>query len=104
MSKILITGSRGAVGKRLLNKFPDALEIDRILGFDLLTCDLPEVDVIYHLAAQTSVESSWHDPLNDSYNLNMMVRLVQRYPDTKIIYSQSGASIKPSSPYGFSKK
>lgn len=101
---ILITGSRGAIGKKLKEKLPHALEIDRQLGFDLLTCDLPEVDVIYHLASQTSVESSWQDPLFDSYNFNMMVRLVQHYPNAKIIYSQSGASLEASSPYGFSKK
>lgn len=104
--KILVTGSRGSIGSRLVKKLldDDVIEIDKQMGFDLLTCDLPEVDLVYHLAAQTSVESSWHDPLNDSFNLNMMVRLVQRYPDTKIIYAQSGASLEASSPYGFSKK
>ena len=104
MQRILITGSRGAIGKKLKAKLPEAIEIDRQLGFDLLTCDLPEVDIIYHLAAQTSVESSWHDPLFDSYNYNMIVRLVQHYPGAKIIYAQSGASMEASSPYGFSKK
>lgn len=102
--QILITGSRGAIGKKLKARLPGALEIDRLLGFDLLTCDLPEVDVIYHLAAQTSVESSWQDPLFDSYNFNMMVRLVQRYPNARIIYSQSAASMDITSPYGFSKR
>ena len=102
--QILITGSRGAIGKKLKARLSGAIEIDRQLGFDLLTCDLPEVDIIYHLAAQTSVESSWQDPLFDSYNYNMMVRLVQHYPKAKIIYAQSGASMEASSPYGFSKK
>ena len=101
--RTLITGSRGGVGSRLIRKI-DALEIDRSLGKDLLTCLLPEVEVIYHLAAQTSVEESWKDPLADSYNFNMMVRLVQNYPNARIIYAQSGASIEATSPYGFSKK
>jgi len=108
MSKILVTGSRGSIGSRLVKRLldDDVIEIDKQMGFDLLTYDLPDVDLVYHLAAQTSVESSWHDPLNDSFNFNMMVRLVQRYPNTKIIYAQSGASLEleVSSPYGFSKK
>ena len=101
--RILVTGSKGGVGSRLMQKI-DAIGIDYADGMDLLTCELPDVDIIYHLAAQTSVENSWKDPLHDSYNFNMMVRLVQRYPNVKIIYAQSGASLEASSPYGFSKK
>lgn len=104
MSKILVTGSRGGVGSRLIKKLDNLVEIDRNDGIDLMTCELPDVDIIYHLAAQTSVENSWKDPLFDSFNFNMMVRLVQRYPNAKIIYAQSGASLEASSPYGFSKK
>lgn len=103
MPVILVTGSKGGVGSRLMKRI-EAIEIDRNDGRDLLTCELPDADIIYHLAAQTSVENSWKDPLHDSYNFNMMVRLVQRYPDAKIIYAQSGASLEASSPYGFSKK
>ena len=104
MLKILITGSTGAIGKKLTTHIPDFMGIDRRNGHDLLTCDLPDADIVYHLAAQTSVEESWIDPVLDSYNFNMMVRLVKRYPDAKIIYAQSGASLEASSPYGFSKK
>jgi len=106
MPKILVTGSRGSIGKKLVHQLGgDVLEISRSeLGTDLMTCDLPDADIVFHLAAQTSVENSWKDPVHDSYNFNMMVRLVQRYPDSKIIYTQSGASLEASSPYGFSKK
>lgn len=110
--RILITGSKGGVGQHLLPKLKKLapgqwtyiLEIDRNLGCDLMTCELPEADVVIHLAAQTSVENSWKDPVHDSYNFNMLVRLVQHYPKAKIIYAQSGASLKADSPYGFSKK
>lgn len=104
MQRILVTGSKGGVGSRLLKKLGEVIEIDRNNGQDLLTCELPDADIIYHLAAQTSVENSWKDPLFDSYNFNMMVRLVHHYPNAKIIYAQSGASLEASSPYGFSKK
>lgn len=104
MRKILITGHKGAIGSKLSQFFPGFIGIDHREGNDLMNCDLPEADIIFHLAAQTSVEDSWIDPVKDSYNFNMMVRLVQRYPNAKIIYAQSGASLEASSPYGFSKK
>lgn len=104
---ILITGSKGFIGSKLLQKleYPVVHTIDLKNGQNLLTCDLPEdVDVIYHLAAQTSVEASWHDPVNDAHNYLMMARLVHNYPNARIIYANSAAAIPPiSSPYGLSK-
>ena len=105
--KILITGHQGAVGSRLAK----ALKDDEIIGIDtrngqnLLTCELPlEVDLIYHLAAHASVEESWKDPVRNMENITSTVRLAHAYPDTKIIYASSCATIDPASPYGFSKK
>lgn len=99
---MLITGNKGFIGS-LLSKKVDASGIDIKDGFNVLSCELPEATIIYHLAAQTSVESSWHDPVHDSDNLKMVVRLVKEYPDAKIIYAASAAGIDPKSPYGFSK-
>lgn len=99
---ILQTGHRGFIGK-LLFKEIDATGIDIQDGQNVLTCDLPDAHTVYHLAAQTSVEASWSDPMHDSDNLKMLVRLVHAYPDAKIIYTNSAASLDRSSPYGFSK-
>lgn len=99
---ILITGSRGFLGSKLHEKI-GGLGIDLRDGLNILTCDLHDADVIYHLAAQSDVEPSWHDPVHDASNYTMMVRLVHWYPKAKIIYTQSAASIDKSSPYGFSK-
>lgn len=98
---ILITGHKGMIGSKLFKKL-DAVGIDIKEGKNLITCDLPEVDIIYHLAAQSSVEASWSDPVHDMDNLRMTVRLVKKYPNTKIIYTASAATPQ-TSPYGFSK-
>jgi len=102
---ILITGHMGFIGSKLAKKLPYYVGIDKKDGKDLLTCDLPEdISLIYHLAAQSSVEDSWNNPLLDSYNYNMTVRLSQTYPNAKIIYANSCASLDIVSPYGLSKK
>lgn len=103
----LITGNRGFIGSKLRSMFgKDGVRcMDIRSGGNLITGKLPEgVDIIYHLAAQTSVESSWYDPVHDADNLRMTVRLVHEYPNAKLIFAQSCASADPSSsPYAFSK-
>ena len=103
---ILVTGSEGFIGSKLWPKLGGTcIGIDLKTYKNLLDCRLPAgIDTIYHLAAQTSVEDSWKDPLKDSYNLTMTVRLAQHYPDARIIYAQSAAAIEANSPYGFSKR
>lgn len=98
----IITGNKGFIGS-LLHKEVPAFGIDIKDGLNVLSCDLPDAEVIYHLAAQSSVESSWHDPVHDSDNLKMIVRLVHRYPNAKIIYANSAATLDIASPYAFSK-
>jgi UDP-glucose 4-epimerase len=102
---ILITGYKGQIGSLLAKKLEDfgVKGIDLKDGMNLLTCELPEADVIYHLAAQSSVESSWHDPVHDMDNIRMTARLVKEYPNARIIYANSAAAQDPKSPYGFSK-
>lgn len=102
---ILITGNRGFIGSRLEKVTHNPIGIDLRDGLNLITCPLPaKPEVIYHLAAQSSVEASWHDPVHDMDNIRMTARLVKRFPDIKIIYASSAATIEPiSSPYGFSK-
>lgn len=100
----LLTGYRGFVGSRLAAGLTDFHGIDVRDGYNLISCELPkDVDLIYHLASQSSVEASWHDPIHDSDNLKMAIRLVHKYPDTRIIYTNSSSSVDRSSPYGFSK-
>ena len=98
----LITGNLGMIGSRLFKKIK-AVGIDIKDGHNLITTELPkDIDVIYHLAAQSSVEASWHDPVYDMDNLRMTARIVKEYPKARIIYTTSSAT-KETSPYGFSK-
>ena len=103
---ILVTGYSGYIGSLLFEELDSvATGVDLKDGMNLITCDLPkDIDVIYHLAAQSSVESSWHDPVYDADNLRMTIRLVKEYPNARIIYANSAAAKSPiMSPYGFSK-
>lgn len=77
--------------------------IDLKDNHDLADCHLPDADIIYHLAANISVEESWEKPDLYMRDVAILARLVKRYPDSKIIFTQSAASINPVSPYGFSK-
>lgn len=100
----LITGYKGWIGHKLSQRVGSFFGIDVREGMNLLTCELPgDIEIIYHLAAQSSVESSWHDPLHDLDNIRMTARLVHAYPEAKIIYTNSAAALDQSSPYGFSK-
>src|SRR3990167_10494283 len=103
--RVLITGHLGYIGLYLFQKLGDkVIGVDLREGYNLLTCELPDnIDLIYHLAAQSSVESSWHDPLHDLDNIRITARLVHAYPNAKIIYANSCASVDKASPYGFSK-
>lgn len=103
MKNILITGDKGFIGSYLAKKIGNYIGIDKKGGEDLMTCPLPpDVDIIYHLAADAFVEPSWEHPLYTLLNLQMTARLVHEYPKAKIIYANSCASWN-SSPYGFSK-
>ncbi len=109
MSKILVTGSEGYIGSKLCKVLEEVghevLRIDWVLGTTISNTYFRNVDVIYHLAAQTDVQYSRINPHFDAINnIGTTIELIKKYPDTRIIYAASAASIEIQSPYGLSKR
>lgn len=109
--KILVTGHKGFIGsylhEALAKEGHEVFGIDKKEGKDILVCDLPDVDLVYHLAAQTQVTKSVEDPVSDATdNILGTIKIAERYKDTKVIYASSAGAIQEiiGSPYGISKK
>lgn len=104
--KILVTGYKGYIGSHLMKLLPNAIGIDYMDGNDILTCPLPDADIVIHLAAQAGVVRSWGDP-TETVRINTLgtVRLAEKYKDSKFIFASTGGAIQDEiiSPYGLSK-
>lgn len=101
-----ITGHLGFIGSYLVKEFDDFIGLDIKEGNDILTCDMPNADIIFHLAAQSDVINSIKNPLYDA-NVNILgtIRLAKKYKNKRFIFTSSGGAIqeKIQSPYGLSK-
>lgn len=105
--KIVVTGHKGFIGSYLYSALDNAIGIDIKDGNDILSCELPDADVVFHLAAQSKVVNSVEDPMHDAkVNILGTIRIAERYKNAKIIYTSSAGAIqeKISSPYGLSKR
>jgi UDP-glucuronate 4-epimerase len=121
--RILLTGAKGFIGFHLY-KFLTELDYDVIpadnctgLGqhnrdlnidganWDLLTCDLPDVDVVIHLAAKAGVRESKKFPLKYwENNVHVTERIFKRYSNkAKILYASSSSAADMMSPYAMTK-
>lgn len=103
---ILITGSGGFIGQHLKRRLPDATGLDLKDGQDILSCDLPDVDCVIHLAAQSRVIPSIEDPVHDAQtNILGTIRLAKHYSGKQFIFASSGGCVQEriESPYGMSK-
>ena len=106
---LLLTGASGFIGSNFYQHFKDKhhiICIDKETGQDLLTCDLPDADVIVHLAGLSGVRQSLDNP-TEYWKQNVIVskRLFDRYgPSKRILYASSSTAYEPwRNPYAFSK-
>jgi len=108
--RYIITGSEGFIGSKLTKALEDlgytVLKIDRRLGKTISqSVQFENIDLIYHLAAQIDLQYSRLHPLQDAMdNIIDTINLIQLYPNIKIIYPATAASLPITSPYGLSKK
>ena len=106
---ILLTGGDGFIGQNLYNhltKKYKLINIDKISGNDLLSCDLHfQADLVIHLAGLSGVRDSMSNP-TDYWKQNVIAsqRLFDFFSDTRILYASSSTAWEPwRNPYAMSK-
>lgn len=107
--RIIITGHKGYIGSKLFKSLQDlgheVFGIDVAIGTTIANTFFRDVDVVFHLAAQADVQYSRKNPHFDAINnIGSTIEVLQKYPNAKIIYAASAASLELNSPYGLSKK
>lgn len=104
--KVLVTGHLGFVGRHLCEELDRRgdfiIGIDVKEGADILACGLPDVDRVFHLAAQTNAQSD-DAAFDASVNIMGSIRIMDRYRE-KAVMASSSMACYPVTPYGISKK
>jgi nucleoside-diphosphate-sugar epimerase len=106
---ILITGHQGFIGsnleKYLVDKDYVVTGLDIKSGNDILTCDLPECDLVIHLAGVGGVRESLADPTKYwRNNVEGTRRILEHYYDKRVLVAGSSSQYEPHlNPYAASK-
>lgn len=98
--RIAVTGASGFIGShlapRLIDSGHEVVEISRSKGYDLndweLVKDIPQCDVVIHLAAKTFVPDSFNNPrefYQTNTNLTLNALELARNWKAKVIYMSS---------------
>jgi UDP-glucuronate 4-epimerase len=103
---VLITGHLGFIGRHLQERLErdghQVTGLDLKDGQDILSCELPEADRVFHLAAQTDAQSQ--DAISDAMtNIMGTIRVLDRYRD-KVVLASSSMVNHPVLPYALSKR
>jgi nucleoside-diphosphate-sugar epimerase len=103
--KILITGHKGFIGTRLWERFSAKIKngenitihgIDLKTGSDILHANLPEVDLVIHLAALAGVRESVKNP--KAYwqtNVEGTKRILEHYRKARVLCASSSSVHEP---------
>jgi nucleoside-diphosphate-sugar epimerase len=106
---ILITGHQGFIGSNLLTHLVDknyvVTGLDLKSGNDILTCDLPECDLVIHLAGVGGVRESLADPAKYwRNNVEGTRRILEHYKNQRVLVASSSSQYEPHlNPYAASK-
>lgn len=107
--KILVTGHRGFIGTQLCKFLEDyeiiGLDIKEDVDQNILYCELPNVDMVIHLAGIGGVRESMEDPKRYWYNnVEGTKRILDRYKNTRVLVAGSSSQYEPHlNPYAASK-
>ena len=108
MQTVFITGHLGFIGttlKKSLEHEYNIIGLDIKDGNDILDCDLPDCDIIIHLAAKTGIRQSLLDPA-EYWRVNVAgtKRILDHYVNKKILAASSSSQYEPFlNPYAASK-
>lgn len=102
--RILITGSRGFIGRYLVER----LKNHSVYEFDK-DDELPKtgVDIVFHLASKVNAFQSVTEPMEGMENIELTYRILEWMRQTKtknIIFTSSREVYSMANPYGVSKK
>lgn len=107
--KVLITGHEGFIGSNLYRYLIDknyvVIGLDIKSGNDILTCALPDCDVVIHLAGIGGVRESIEDPAKYwRNNVDGTRRVLEHYHDKRVLVAGSSSQYEPHlNPYAASK-
>jgi nucleoside-diphosphate-sugar epimerase len=103
--RALVTGHLGFVGthlcRELVKRGCKVIGIDLKNGADIVSCDLPDAEKVFHLAGQTDAQCE--DVGKDAaVNIAGSIRVFERYRD-KAVFASSSMVMYPVAPYAISK-
>jgi len=111
MQTILITGHKGFIGSHLfkyLSENYNCIGLDIKDGQDIRSCDLPNCNIIIHLAGLAGVRHSFNKPdLYWDVNVNGSKRIFEHANkiNAKVLYASSSTAKNPeTSPYAQTKR
>jgi UDP-glucuronate 4-epimerase len=107
--KILITGNEGFIGSNLESYLKNlgyiVIGLDIKSGNDILFCNLPECDLVIHLAGIGGVRESIDDPARYwKVNVEGTRRILEHYEHSRVLVAGSSSQYEPHlNPYAASK-